>query len=269
MSNPMPPVLVSTAYQPSPANPERWHAAWVSSAYFDAVRLAGGLPLLLPPLDSSGEVAAALPCGRALVLTGGPDLDPSAWGEPVHPAAKPMHPRRNASDLKLAAAAWERRMPILAICGGMQAVNVALGGSLYQHLPDAFPGLPESESSQRLPDDHTHGACVEPGSRLARILGSQHVEVNSAHHQAVRRVARGLRVVAKSDAGVIEALEPEDPERVAILVQWHPERLAIVPRCADRGNPPLRGRGDQLALFEELVDAARRYQPSPSTSAME
>ena len=251
-----PTVLVSSYYYPAPVNPERWFHAAAPMAYLDALRLAGGVPLVAPPLDDDDQAAEALARAGAVLLVGGPDLDPVAWGEPVHPRTVLLHPRRNRSDLLLARAAWDSQKPLLGICGGMQAVNVALGGSLHQHLPEAFPDLAAAESSMGIPDDHFHTVRIEPGTRLAGILGAGEIEVNSAHHQAVDRVGRSLCVAARSAGGIVEALEPEDQGRFALLLQWHPERLAIAPPLPDRGEPPAVGRRDQLAIFEAFVREA-------------
>lgn len=251
-----PAILVSSYYFPSPTNPERWFHASAPMAYLDSLQLAGGVPLIAPPLDEAAQADEALARCGGVLLVGGPDLDPAAWGEPVHPQARLLHPRRNRSDLLLARRAWEGGKPLLAICGGMQAVNVALGGSLHQHLPEAFPELSAAENSMGIPDDHFHAVRIEPGTLLAGILGAGEIEVNSSHHQAVNRVGKGLCVTARSAGGVIEALEPEAGERFALLLQWHPERLAIAPPSPDCGETPAVGRRDQLAIFEAFVKAA-------------
>ena len=255
---PAPAVLVSSYYYPSPTNPERWFHAAVPMAYVDSLRLAGGVPLVAPPLDDDEGVRSALERCQAVLIVGGPDLDPAAYGQEPHPATKPLHGRRNDSDLRLAGAALRSGKPLLGICGGMQVVNVVLGGDLHQHIPDAIEGAPPVESSHRKPDDNFHMVRIEPHSRLAGILGAAELEVNSAHHQAVNRVGEGLKVAARSAAGIIEALECTEAGRFLVLVQWHPERLAVDPPKGDRGARPAPGRPDQLAIFAAFVEAARK-----------
>ncbi len=253
-----PAVLVSSYYYPSPTNPKTsWFHTAAPMAYADSVRLAGGVPLIAPPLDDDGQVAAVLSRCDAILLVGGPDMNPAAYGQKPHPKLKMLHPRRNASDLRLARGAFESRKPLLGICGGLQAVNVALGGSLHQHIPDMPELSGPREHTAQDSFDSRHRIRLEPDSRLAQIMGSTALEVNSAHHQAVDRVGEGLRAVAWSEKGVIEALEGTDAGRFLVLTQWHPERLAVSPDESSVGARPTAGRADQLAIFEAFVRAAR------------
>lgn len=191
---------------------------------------AGGLELVGP-----GGPLPALEGVAGLLLCGGDDIHPRNWDplESLHPEAEPDE-ARDAFELPLLRAAWAARLPILGICRGEQILNVALGGSLFQHLPEACgpAGLPHrqgssSERPQRLP----HEVVLAPGSRLAGVLGAARVAVNSRHHQAVRRLAPGLRAAAwaaetaHAEGPLVEALEAEDPGRWAFGVQWHPENL--------------------------------------------
>jgi len=253
-----PTVLVSSYYYPSPGKPETsWYHAAAPMAYIDSVRLAGGVPLVAPPLDDDAEVASALARSDAVLIVGGPDLDPAAYGQEPHPATKLLHRRRNDSDLRLARGALDSGKPLLGVCGGLQVVNVIRGGTLHQHVPE----MPELSS----PKEHTagdtfdsyHQIRLEPDCRLAKIMGATEMEVNSAHHQSVDRVGEGLRAVAWSQKGVIEALEGADPGRFLALVQWHPERLAVSPSESEVGARPGPGRPEQLAIFEAFVAAAR------------
>jgi gamma-glutamyl-gamma-aminobutyrate hydrolase PuuD len=257
-SRPAPTILVSSYYYPSPSSPKTsWFHTAAPMAYVDSVRLAGGVPLIAPPLDDESQVAEVLAGCDAILLVGGPDLHPRAYGQEPHPKLKMLHPRRDASDLRLARGAFQSRKPLLGICGGLQAVNVALGGSLHQHLPD-MPELsgPKEHTAQDSFDSY-HRIRLEPDCRLAQIMGAAELEVNSAHHQAVDRVGDGLRVVARSGKGVIEALEGTDAGRFLVLTQWHPERLAVSPDESSVGARPKAGRADQLAIFEAFVRAAR------------
>lgn len=255
-----PTILVSSYYYRSPTSPDSgWFHAASPMAYVDSVRLAGGVALIAPPLDTEDEVDDALARCDAILLIGGRDLPSSAYGQEPHPRLKLLHPRRSDSDLRLARAALATEKPILGICGGLQAVNVVRGGTLFQHLPE----IPELSD----PTEHTagdtyenyHPVRIEAGCRLAAIVGATEVEVNSAHHQAADRIGDGLRAVAWSARGVVEALEgSRNPERFLVLVQWHPERMAVSRNHDEKGARPGPGRPDQLAIFEAFVEAAAR-----------
>ena len=254
-----PTVLLSSYYYAAPTNPTRWFHTAVPMPYADAVRLAGGVPLVAPPLDDAAEVRSALARADAVILVGGPDLDPKSYGQEPHPALQPLHPRRNDSDLRLAGAALRSGKPVLGVCGGMQAINVALGGTLIQHLPDRPELVGAEDHTWAPPDHHVHKVRLAPTSRLAEILGTgPELEVNSSHHQAVDRLGEGLTAVAWSAGGVIEALEGPREGAFLIATQWHPECLAVAPPGADWGARPVAGRADQLAIFQALVAAARR-----------
>jgi putative glutamine amidotransferase len=209
--------------------------------YVQAVRRAGGVPVLLPPGESDVEEVVALVDG--LVLAGGGDLDPASYGRERHPATERVDPERDAFELALVQALVARRVPLLGICRGCQVVNVALGGTLHQHLPDVV-GEALAHWGPREAPLPRHPVQVEPASCLARTLGETRAEPVSWHHQAPDRVAPGLRVVARAEDGTIEALElPAHPWLLA--VQWHPELSAAEEESQQR-------------LFDGLVGAARR-----------
>jgi len=193
-------------------------------AYLDAVSAAGGTPVLVPPLaDPSAAVAAAVIARLdGLLLSGGRDVPPSRYGQAPHPASEPMDPRRDAWDMRLLECALAQgRLPVLGICLGAQQLNVALGGTLVQHVPDLGGGL-----EHRAPEagDRLHAVTLVPGSRLAAVLGKDTVDVTTRHHQAVDRVGRGVVAVARAPDGLVEAIEGVDPGRFFVGVQWHPER---------------------------------------------
>jgi putative glutamine amidotransferase len=194
----------------------------LNTAYVRALENAGLVPLAVPTTLAPGHAAAALTGGvRGLVLTGGEDVAPDRYGATPHPRLGTVDPSRDAAEVALIDAARERRLPILAICRGIQILNVALGGTLYQDLESERPGaVPHSDETAR------HEVRVAPGSLLERTLGARSATVNSRHHQAIRDLAPGLKAVAWAVDGVIEAAEPtngSDPWIVA--VQWHPEDL--------------------------------------------
>jgi putative glutamine amidotransferase len=213
-------------------------ASFLPAAYFEGVTLAGGLAVLLPPqpvhVDTADRVLDAL---DALVITGGKDIDPAVYGQPPHPATDEPGPQRDSWEFALVRGALRRRLPLLGICRGAQLLNVALGGTLHQHLPDVIGH-----------DGHQPGNAVfstlrvrtVPGTRLAGLLGGS-AEVRCYHHQAIAEVGEGLVVSARDADGVVEALELPG-HGFALAVQWHPEESL-----------------DDLRLFTALVEAARSY----------
>jgi len=183
---------------------------------------AGALPVLLPPIETREEARAYLDRLDGIVLSGGRDMDPARYGQDRRPATRMVAPERTKSDFLWATTAHEAGKPALAICLGMQVMNVAFGGTLFQHLPDDAPGsLRHEEEPEGV--SHDHAIRVEPGTLLHRVLGSDTTVVNSYHHQAIAAVAPGFRVGAKAEDGVIEAIERVD-HPFYIGVQWHPER---------------------------------------------
>jgi len=193
----------------------------LNTAYVRSLESAGLVPLAVPTMLAADRAGAALAAVRGLVLTGGEDVAPDRYGAAPHPRLGDVDPVRDAAELALIAAARARRLPILAICRGIQILNVALGGTLYQDLDSERPGsVPHSAETTR------HAVHVEAGSLLERTLGTRSATVNSRHHQAIRDLAPGLRAVAWADDGVIEGAEPADKNEAWIVaVQWHPEDL--------------------------------------------
>jgi putative glutamine amidotransferase len=217
--------------------------------YLQAVERAGGIPVVIPPLGDDA-IEPLLDRLAGICLSGGPDLDPASYGGPDHPELGPTEPDLDSFELALARHADERGMPILGICRGAQTLNIARGGTLIQHLPDRRR---TGDHRQAKPGRRTiHEVELRADSHLAAILGRNRLRVNSFHHQAVRRVGRGLRAVGRSPDGVIEAIEA--PGRDFLIgVQWHAETLIK--------------RSDQLALMRGFVAAAARYDASQSEAA--
>lgn len=207
--------------------------------YMRAVERAGGLPVALAPLADS-SVEQLLEHLDGLLITGGPDMDPAAYGAAPHPELGPTDRDVDAFELALCRQADARGMPILGICRGAQVLNVARGGTLHQHIPDLNGGALEHRQCE--PGYQiTHDVQVAPDSSLAQTTGGGPVEVNSFHHQTVDRLGVGLRAAAWSADELIEAIEDVDG-RFVIGVQWHAETLVERP--------------EQLALFERLVEMA-------------
>jgi putative glutamine amidotransferase len=209
----------------------------LGTPYLRAVEAAGGLPVVLAPDDPETAVAL-LDRLDGVVLAGGPDFDPFAYGTAErHARLGPTDPVVDAAELALARGADARGLPLLGVCRGLQALNVARGGTLHQHLDDHRQTAPAAETA--------HTVVVAPGSRLAALTAGGTLAVNSFHHQAAARLGDGLRAVAGAPDGTIEALE--DPARPFFLgVQWHAEALVA--------------SAPQLALFEGLVAAAAGAQ---------
>ncbi len=181
--------------------------------YLKAIEWAGGVPVVLPPCVS--DLEALIARLDAVCLSGGPDLDPEAYGAADrHAELGPTEPSLDAFELALSRAALERGMPLLGICRGAQALNVACGGTLHQHLP----GHRQSEPGPQ----PTHEVEILPRTRLAALLGAGALAVNSFHHQAVDRLGRGLRVAARAADGTVEAIEGAG---FVLGVQWHAETL--------------------------------------------
>jgi putative glutamine amidotransferase len=206
--------------------------------YLRAVERAGGLPVVVPPMDLEA-IEPLLAQVAGVCLSGGPDLDPIAYGAEPHPSLGPVNDALDRFEIELARQADARGLPVLAVCRGMQALNVARGGTLHQHLPDRS-GATIAHRQSEPGDEVTHSVRIAAGSRLASVMRSEQAEVNSFHHQAIDQLGRGLRAVAWATDGVIEGVEA--PARDFVVgVQWHAETL---------------DRPEQSALFGGLVQAA-------------
>jgi putative glutamine amidotransferase len=210
----------------SPTGPDAGRTVAVRGEYAAAVEAGGGEPVVLAPLADEENLGALAGRIDGLLMTGGEDLSPDLWGEDKHPAATIIDPRRQRSDLRLAAWADERRLPVLGICLGCQEMAVHRGGSIVQHVPDEVGGAVRHRNEKR--PRATHPITIEPYSLLATIVNCRQMEVNSGHHQAVRTAGRDLRIVARSPDGLIEAIEDPTAGRFFLGVQWHPEDLIDV-----------------------------------------
>jgi len=211
--------------------------------YLRAIEAAGGIPVVVPPM---GAEAAEMLLGHVsgVCLSGGPDLDPVAYGAHQHERLGPTWRELDDFELALARAADSRRLPILAVCRGLQVLNVARGGTLHQHLPDVVGD--QIRHRQHEPgNESTHCVTLSAGSQLSSILGPGRLEVNSFHHQAVEEVGENLAITGRAADGTVESIEALDREFV-LGVQWHAECLVDRPK--------------QAALFAALVQAARDFE---------
>jgi putative glutamine amidotransferase len=203
--------------------------------YVKAVRRAGAIPVILPVIDPDdrNELDAVLDAVDAVIVTGGCDVEPSLYGETQAPETGPIDPVRDATEIALCRAVIKRDQPTLCVCRGIQVLNVALGGTLVQHVPE--------HSRDDRYNDTVHEVTLEAGSRIAKALGRSSLGVNTLHHQTIDRLGDRARAVAWADDGTVEAIEVEGAPHV-LAVQWHPEML--------------RHRPEHLALFQQLFALA-------------
>ncbi len=230
------------------ATPGKRERAFVYTTYTESLRRAGAIPVLIPPQPENAlDIVEEL---DGILLAGGDDCDPAIYGEQAHPSVEPMDPRRQTNDLTLAKVARERGIPTLGICLGLQVMNVAAGGTLVQDI-DSQMQTDIHHASE--PEDRArHSVVVEQGTKLAAILGSRNLHVNSSHHQAIRKVPEDLRITAHAPDGIVEGLEdPRHPFYVG--VQWHPEDM--------------KGETSASAIFGAFVEAARKYHETKKRSA--
>lgn len=216
--------------------------------YFDAIARAGADAIVFDPTH---EAAAVLDAVDALILGGGPDVDPAAYGQPAHPETYGADRAVDEFEVALLEGALARAMPTLAICRGLQVVNVAFGGTLYQHITEE-PGVTRHGQPGVDGGREERPIDVEPGSLLARVLGATTVTGSCHHHQAVAKLGAGLRVTARARDGIVEGVERDGApgDGLLLAVQWHPEDTA--------GNDPA-----QQALFDALVQHAELAPKTP------
>jgi len=213
-----------------------------NQSYVRALARASAAPLLIPPLTDNILLRTLYERLDGLLLPGGVDVHPARYGEPIHEKCGSISPDRDEAELTLAQWAMDDGLPLLAICRGIQVLNVALGGSLYQDIQAQVPEAERHDWYPGYPRDHLpHPVAVTPQTRLAHLLGTTSLPVNSLHHQALKDVAPTLTVTARAPDGIVEAAEA-DEHPFAVAVQWHPEELAEHDARAQR-------------LFDALVEA--------------
>lgn len=226
-STPQPLIGIAMDYEEDKYNPGQIKTYEVYKTYTDAVSKAGGIPVLLPPVDNEQlkQVFARL---DGVILVGGADYPSSYYNQPKHETADEMHPIRADFDLRLAKMALEDKYkPVLGICAGCQILNIAGGGSLIQDIPSH---IKNGTVKHRRPADHPknipfkHTVKIDKDSRLGKIYQIEQLQVPTAHHQCVDRVATDFSVVAHAEDGMVEAIESNDKNRFLFGVQWHPER---------------------------------------------
>jgi putative glutamine amidotransferase len=228
-------------YQPKTGAP----TLHIGEAYIKSVLKAGGLPLLLPIGTSDEVLEEMLEMCDGLMITGGPDLDPLLFQDNPDSRAGGVDPRRDASEAFLINSAAQKKMPILGICRGIQALNVTLGGTLYIDLSDDYPGSEKHDFYPDMPRDaYRHTIAIEKDTILFEIMGKNEIQVNSLHHQGVKDPAPNLTIAGLANDGSIEALVAKD-HPWCVGVQWHPECLP--------------DDQDAQSLFTAFVQAANNF----------
>ena len=214
----------------------------VSARYADAVRMAGATPILIPVMADSVVLRDLLSRLDGLIISGGEDVAPSYYGEAPHPKLGKVNNFRDTYDFLLARIACDLKLPTLGICRGVQVINVAFGGSLYQDIPSEIPSdIPHAQSEPKT--SPSHSVNVIEGTPLHALAGKTRMVANSFHHQAISKLGEGLEVMALADDGIIEAAYLPG-ERYFRAYQWHPERLFEIDE-------------DNRAIFVDFINAAK------------
>ncbi len=228
-----------------------WYGA--RQTYVRAIEAAGGVVVLIPPQPDTDQIASLLDRIDGLIIPGGEDVGPANYAEAPHPQLGRIDTQRDRAEIALVRGALDCRLPLLGICRGMQVINVALGGTLYQDLAEQLPGALRHDRKDAPRARLAHAITIDPGSRLAVALGTTTQQVNSLHHQAIRAPGRGVTIVARATDGVPEGIEI-DHQPCALAVQYHPEELVATDPASAR-------------LFATLVEAAHRYRLAPQPLA--
>lgn len=216
----------------------------LGQAYTNAVETAGGIPVIIPTGIEPEALTALFHRLEGVLLSGGGDIDPQRFNRQTHPLVSNISPQRDALEFALLEWTLDADKPLLAICRGIQMLNVALGGSLHTHIPDQVEHALKHDWYPDYPRDKlTHTVSLTCGSQLDHIYGDDEIRVNSLHHQSISRVGQGLKATGFSPDGLVEGVEVEGAS-FGIGVQWHPECLP-----GDQGSQ---------ALFRAFIDASRR-----------
>jgi putative glutamine amidotransferase len=232
--------------QDVPAAGTTIRAYLTTHTYSDSVRRGGGLPILLIPV-AADEIDDVLDRVDGVMFTGGGDIHPRNYGEEEEESVRGVDAERDEFELALVHRLMERQMPTMAICRGVQVINVGLGGTLVQDLPSHRGAHGHDIVGEDAYTPHSQ-ALIDPNCRISTIIGEGMHDINSIHHQAIEDLADGLKVVGSAPDGTIEAIEHEDSDWPLIAVQWHPEFLGV------------RDHGPSHDLFAAFVEAAAKYR---------
>jgi putative glutamine amidotransferase len=213
----------------------------ITAGYYNSILRAGGIPVVVPPMEDEDDINSVLDRLDGFVMIGGADLDPRRDGFMLHPTVRTMDARRENFDRKLMQAIVTRRLPVFGIGVGMQLLNVTLGGNLFLHIPEDLPNA----IPHRDPQDpgHRHSLEIAEDSLMERVYGDGEIRVSSRHHMAIDELAPGFRVTARCPDGVVEAIESEQEDWIAIGTQFHPENEAA--------------SALDVRVFEEFLDLMR------------
>lgn len=200
-----------------------YERAYVNDDYIDSVVKAHAVPIILPIVDDENIIKEQVSMVDSVIISGGYDIDPIYWGEEVSQKLGRIFPRRDEYELKIIKHALEMKKPILGICRGLQVLNVAFGGSLYQDL-SLIPDCYIKHSQNAKPYETTHGFTTKEGSIIRKIVGEK-IRVNSYHHLAIKELGKGLKATGFSPDGIIESIEYTEEGKFVLGVQFHPEML--------------------------------------------
>ncbi|MDX1947317.1 MAG: gamma-glutamyl-gamma-aminobutyrate hydrolase family protein [Pirellulaceae bacterium] len=229
-----------------PARKEGPALSYLPAGYYSAILAAGGIPVILPPVEDRDDIGRVLDLLQGFVLVGGGDLDPRRDGYQLHGSVRPMDARREDFDRQLMNEIADRRLPVLGIGAGMQLMNVSQGGTLFLHLPEDLPeAIPHKDPQD---PEHRHGLAVVFGTLMERVYGDSEIRVNSMHHQAVDDVAPGFAATARCPDGVIEAIESTMEDWFAVGTQFHPEAESA--------------SALDVRIFEEFIEGVRERSRS-------
>ena len=233
----------------------------VNSAYVQALLAAGGVPLILSPLMEPALAGRALEGIDGLILTGGEDIHPAWYHADPHPQLSPPSRERDLFELALFAVARQRALPILGICRGIQLINVALGGTLFQDLPSERPGA-VNHRPDGARDVRSHRVRLTLGSRAVEALGQTAVTVNSSHHQGIKDLAPGLMASGWTEDNLIEAAETGPGATWLLAVQWHPEEMHLDRQAPERGLFAALVRESSVARDELVGERGKENAPA-------
>jgi len=224
-----------------PSRKEGPALSYIPAGYYNCIQAAGGIPVILPPMEDEDDLSRMLDMLDGFVLVGGGDLDPRRDGFQMHSSVRPMDARREDFDRMLVRMIAKRRMPVFGVGGGMQLLNLSQGGSLMLHIPEELPAaIPHKDPHD---PEHRHGLEVVFGTLMERVYGDGEIRVNSMHHQAVDDIATGFQVTARCPDGVVEAIESTREDWWAIGTQFHPEAESA--------------SALDVRVFEEFLDGIR------------
>ncbi|WP_278673933.1 gamma-glutamyl-gamma-aminobutyrate hydrolase family protein [Acidaminococcus fermentans] len=223
---------------------------FLAGDYVYAVEKAGGIPVILPRLENEKILLPFLEQLDGMILTGGHDVDPRRYGSRISGKCGRIVPNRDTMDFMLARYAYERKLPLLGVCRGIQVLGAFLGGSLYQDVESEGPFCHHfmDNSPREYP---VHKNILEPGSLLYQIFGKTEIEVNSFHHQALKAVGPDAKVTAYSEDGLIEAIEAAGGNPFTLAVQWHPEMMFT--------------SAEQQKIFQAFIRASEEFQQKKSS----